>query len=252
MTAPYAGALDPSLASYLVDCSARGHREDTIKLRRHVMKKLSQHAGGRSLLSLTNDDLHAYFIQYRHLAPAGRRSYGAALRSFYKWAVERQLIDTDPTRGLPIPKAGHRGKPRPMSPEHLHLGLQHAGPRMRLWIMLGAGAGLRAGEIARLNREHIDVRVSPPAIDVVNGKGGPTAPSPSVSTSPPSCRLGACGTDACGRSARIGSPATSADSSSDLGSRRRATPCDTPMPRTCTSSPAATSVSCRRCSGTTP
>ncbi len=40
------------------------------------------------------------------------------------------------------------------------------------WLSCGAGAGLRAGEISRLRREHILERDDPTMIRVINGKGG--------------------------------------------------------------------------------
>ena len=163
--------LDPALVGYLVDCRARGHREATIKVRRDLLKRLSAHVDGRSLLELTNDDVYGFYLGFRKLSAASRFHYGMSLRSFYRWAEDRQMITENPTKGLPIPRADQK-KPRPISANDLHRALQAADPRMRLWIMLGAGAGLRAGEIARLNREDVDTDHSPPAIEVVNGKGG--------------------------------------------------------------------------------
>lgn len=165
------GGLDRDVANYLVDSRARGNREDTLTLRRGLLKRLSAHVGGRPLVSLTQDDVYGFYIQFRNLSLATRFGYGMTLRAFYRWCLERDLMTSDPTKGLPIPKS-RPGKPRPISPEQLHLALQHADPRMRLWIMLGAGAGLRAGEIARLNREDVETATPPPALQVINGKGG--------------------------------------------------------------------------------
>jgi len=161
---------DSALASYLRESSLRGHRPATIQLRRKVLGNLKRTVG--PLLQATDQQLIDWYSAYERKSPATRVSYGQCVKGFYRWAVDRELIERDPSRVLPVPRH-HRGGPRPMPVRDLVLCMQQApDQRMRAWIVLGAFAGLRAGEIARLRREHISDRTHPLIVQVRNGKGG--------------------------------------------------------------------------------
>lgn len=69
----------------------------------------------------------------------------------------------------------HRLRPRPWQQPHgttqLGLAISHAPPDIRCWLVLGAYAGLRAGEMARLQRQDVLDTAETPVI-IVDGKGG--------------------------------------------------------------------------------
>lgn len=155
--------------TYLFECELRGLRPDTIKLRRKVLHSVEAQVG--NLLAADHDALMGWFSKYAKRAPRTRNTYGVVVQTFYKWAVERDMIPRSPAKTLPVPKMV-RGTPRPLPIEDLQTAYEHADERTTAWLTLGAYAGLRIGEIARLRREEIHDRERPSTIDVRNGKGG--------------------------------------------------------------------------------
>lgn len=161
---------DPAITDYLADCRLRGHRQDTLKLRRQVLTQCAASLR-QPLLLVSEDDLYRWYTAYAGHSVATRVAYGRAIRAFYKWAQARHLIDNDPSRALPIPRSP-QPSPRPMTPAELTTALASATPRIRLWLILAAGAGLRAVEIARLRRDDLEHVNGTPVLRVREGKGG--------------------------------------------------------------------------------
>lgn len=161
-----------AIRSYVADQRMRDHRADTIRVRVQTLRML---AGSLTvpLLQAPADDVYGWYMTHLESATWTRITYARGLRSFYRWARDRGHRDDDPTVGLPIPKAPV-GRPRPAPSEDIALALEAAADdeRLRLWIALAACAGLRAGEIARLRREHVRDRMHPPLLEVIGGKGG--------------------------------------------------------------------------------
>lgn len=104
------------------------------------------------------------------VGPAARRARRAILRGFYGWAAVDGRIASSPAAQLPAVRVP-RAAPRP-APEHsVRVGLRAGDERVQLMVAIAAGAGLRAGEIARV---HVDDLVDD-LLGVslrVRGKGG--------------------------------------------------------------------------------
>lgn len=152
---------------------AAGRRPRTIESRvtcLHRFERLS----GKALRDATRDDVEAFIEAQR--APATKRVYLAHLRSFYRWAVDEDLIEHDPTRKVVAPTL-KRGVPRPISEADLARALDTAPPMIRTWMMLAAFAGLRACEIALVCGEHV-VRGETPYLILPETKGGGAATVP--------------------------------------------------------------------------
>ncbi|MCH2187847.1 site-specific integrase, partial [Myxococcota bacterium] len=112
----------------------------------------------------------------REAATRSRRLAG--VRSFFRYLIREERIETDPTQGLPVPKIPRRA-PQPLSVDDCWTlaeqdGIQTARPsekpmqrrarlRDRAVIELLYGAGLRVGELVGL-----DVR----DLDLLRGDGG--------------------------------------------------------------------------------
>jgi integrase/recombinase XerD len=121
-------------------------------------------------LRADRDGLGAW-LDSRALSPRGRLAYLQRLAAFFRWAMDEGLAATDPTRRIPRPRLPRR-LPRPVETAALARALLTAGPRMRVWLCLGAYAGLRVMEIAALRWEHLDLGGRPPMLYVACGKGG--------------------------------------------------------------------------------
>lgn len=106
-------------------------------------------------LTVSGDDLIAYMAA-NDWKPETRKSMRAALRGFYRWAIESGRLDkeADPTVNLPnvtVPQ----GKPHPTPDEVFAAAFERAGDDVRLMMMLAAYAGLRRAEIAGLHSRDI-------------------------------------------------------------------------------------------------
>lgn len=94
------------------------------------------------------------------------------LRSVYAWMLELGAIDADPTariRRAPRPAL----RPQPIGPNQLGRALDTASGDLRSWILLGALAGMRCHEIAKIHGSDITEHGLR-----INGKGGVIAMVP--------------------------------------------------------------------------
>lgn len=161
---------DQVLRDFAEYLTLSGNRPDTVRTRLESLVMLAAWLPVPLLLA-TREQVYGWYKQYARNPSWTRITYGRSVRRFYRWALEQGRIAEDPTVGLPIPPTP-RGRPRPVPIEDYLRALDAATGRMRMWLILAAGAGLRAGEIARLRREHVNDRARPPLLDVINGKGG--------------------------------------------------------------------------------
>lgn len=163
---------------HVVTMRLRGLSENSITTREGVLRRLAGFVAPLSLLEVTAADLNRYQrsmlggVDRAPLAAQSRRSYVVNLRQFYRWALAEGLVESDPTTVLIIPKVP-KGRPHPIGEDDLAFALAEAPPRMRAWLSLAAGAGLRAMEIAALRREDVVERAGMPHL-VLHGKGDKT------------------------------------------------------------------------------
>ncbi len=90
--------------------------------------------------------------------------------AFYRWAVEHEHIAVLPTTRLARPRPPKRG-PRPIPIADLDIALDTAPEPIRTWLLLAAGMGLRAMEIANVRREDVTVVDGRTYVSGI-GKGG--------------------------------------------------------------------------------
>lgn len=148
--------------------TAQGLSERTITERVGFMERL-----GDPRAITKHDSLE--LLGSERLSNASRVTYMNHLRSFYRWAVEQELLPVDLTDKLPSPRA-HRGYPKPITDREARLLL--ATPmrkRTRAMVMLGLYQGLRIHETVKLRGEDVDVLNM---TLTVNGKGGVVARLP--------------------------------------------------------------------------
>lgn len=153
---------DPIAAAYIAWCEQERVAANTIRRRRSVLRAVGN-AG-----TATREEIEAWWAA-RVTLPNGeprkdttRANELACLRAFYHWAaVWEHRVDADPTVRLTPPKAGS-GAPRPFTRRELDRILEHVttigkeAPALRRAVLLGAWAGLRVSEAARLEWPDID------------------------------------------------------------------------------------------------
>lgn len=120
------------------------------------------------------------FLGENDWGPATRAKVFYHLNAFFEWGVDPRngeggvpVLEDNPMVGMRRPKAP-RGEPRPVTDAELAYVLEHAREPYRTAVILAAGVGLRASELAGQKREDINEEV----IWVRHGKGGVSAPVP--------------------------------------------------------------------------
>ena len=147
--------------------AAAGRSRQTVTLRRHQLHRLDGDVD--DLLAVTVDDLAAWLAGH-DWAPTTRKSHRDALRSFSGWAAATGRISASPAaalEALPLPPRAARPAPQ----EAVAAALAVADDRTRLMLLLAWKAGLRRGEIARVQADDLMRDLVGWSL-LVHGKGG--------------------------------------------------------------------------------
>lgn len=150
-------------AAYITSLQAAGRRPLTIRQHVHYLRHLRVHAP--SPTRITTAQLER-FLSPAHWSPETRKSARAVAVSWCRWLHARGYLDRDPSVLLPSVRVP-TGLPRPVPEWVLTATLRDATARERWMLLLGAHAGLRAGEIATVHRDRLTGRML-----TVLGKGG--------------------------------------------------------------------------------
>jgi len=159
---------EPIVTLYRRHRRAENKRPRTIEHDVQVLIRLTKWAGG-PVLYLRRDQLRAWREQRAgEIAPGSLAAEMSALRAFYAWCVDTELLEDSPIARIKRPKLTRR-LPRPMASDRIRTALAAADPPMMAMIGLGALAGLRCMEVAALtwpevDRTHMMLRL--------DGKGG--------------------------------------------------------------------------------
>ena len=144
---------------------AAGASPETVRCRASYVRTMLNHLDPATA---TGQDVTRYLASRHGLSPEARKSMCASLRSYFTWLRHHGLTEHDLAAALPrihVPPSA----PRPISVEALRAALAEADEETTLMLLLGAYAGLRRAEIARVHSDDIDglaIRVT--------GKGGVT------------------------------------------------------------------------------
>lgn len=155
-----------ALELYRQELMAAGISPGTIRLRVYQLDMWAR-ACPVDLLLAKPEHL-VTFMAAQEWGAETRKSMRSALRSFYGWAFEHGLTGADATVKLPrvrVPK----GEPKPVPESVLAAAMDRADAETWRMLVLGAFAGLRRAEIARV---HLDL-VTDQGLRIT-GKGGHT------------------------------------------------------------------------------
>ncbi|SIG96581.1 integrase [Mycobacteroides abscessus subsp. abscessus] len=131
-----------------------GRAERTIKLRRMHMQYLVDFLG-RDPVDATERELEAW----QDSVPLDQlRNKTAMVRPYYVYLHQRGYRADNPAALLVTPRK-KRNLPRPIAFDAMERAILHAPSlRMRAWLILAAYAGMRAKEVAHLERDNIERR----------------------------------------------------------------------------------------------
>lgn len=160
--------VPPVLAAHLAELRLRDLASTHIRCRQRTVERLTDHLG-RDALSATADDIRDYLAAIPRGTPRSRYAEHSNLACYFRWAVLHGHLDSDPTAKIPRPRLS-RLLPRPISEADLHVAIDNADGRIRLWLVLAAYEGLRACEIAALDRADVLDHAQVPVL-IAHGKG---------------------------------------------------------------------------------
>lgn len=141
---------DPLIEAWLTWMASGSTALSTIRQRRYI---LGSFAREHVLTEATEADIEEYLGRPQR-GPEARKSVLATLRSFYRWALARGIVDHDPTllaRSVRVPP----GIPRPVPEAVLARAFAKADAETRLMLTLGAYGGLRLSEIAAVHSRDV-------------------------------------------------------------------------------------------------
>lgn len=142
-----------TIAAFIGYLQAAGRSAGTIRLRRWQIQRLAT-AFPESPWTITSPELISYMGRDTW-RPEYRKSMRGAIRTFYEWAVTVGWLVDSPAAKLPSVRCP-AGRPRPTPDVVLHEALEKASQREALMLKLGAYAGLRISEIAKVHSSHVD------------------------------------------------------------------------------------------------
>lgn len=146
---------DDALNQFAAFQRSTGLAATTIRNRHSILSHL-QRCAGRPLLELTTADLRAH-IGRDGVKLGTRRTERNAIVAFYTFAIDDEMLTTDPSRRLDKIRAP-RGNARPYTREQIEAMLTSgAYHRTRVMILLGYYQGFRVASIARVHGHDVDL-----------------------------------------------------------------------------------------------
>lgn len=162
---PVPQSWDTALHNFEVALRAAGRRETTIGTRLSHIRQMARALPRTAPAEVSADQLLEWAAE-RDWAPETRHSYYVSIRAFYAaLRIDPSPADALPTISRPVPP------PRP-TPERVYRdALAAADERTRAILILAGAAGLRRGEIVRVNITDLSDDGDAPLL-LVRAKGG--------------------------------------------------------------------------------
>lgn len=156
---------------YIRYAQAEGMSVETMRQRIYLLRGLDKPA-----TEVTGDDI-VQMLNERGLSASSRAKYVTVLRAMYADLIRLGLAKEDPLARIKTPRTPRRS-PRPLTAEQLAaLETLPKDSREYAFTILGAYAGLRAGEVAKIRGTWLTYGPSG-AVLRVEGKGGVVADVP--------------------------------------------------------------------------
>lgn len=165
--------MESTLSAFTAYLKLRNMTPKTIEHRLGQLNRLDRWLGDTDLLEATEEQLESWQSSLKVCA-SSVQTYTSHVCRFYDWAHRYRHISSNPASRLEQPRIKPR-MPRPIPEDHLRIALSAApiGSDMHSWLCLSGYDGLRAGEIAAMDRN--DFRRDQEgggAFLTVHGKGG--------------------------------------------------------------------------------
>jgi integrase len=127
----------------------------TRRPRESVLRQVLEIAGNEPLRLITAKSITAG--RDRRASPDQARRFLDTMRGLFRWALDAQLVDADPTIGIKNPARKDTGGYRPWTEADVtaYEARWPIGTRQRVWLDVLLYTGLRRGDAVRLGRQHV-------------------------------------------------------------------------------------------------
>lgn len=146
----------------------------TIEKRIEIVERVRAYLAGRDvpvqLVDADPDVLRDWQSTISHLQPRSVDIYVRHVQSFFRWAEQRRLVEHDPSVDMVRPRLP-KCRPHPMTLDEIRLIFATTQGVLRVVFALAIFAGLRRGEICRLQRQDIDLDHPALVTALIHGKG---------------------------------------------------------------------------------
>ena len=142
------------IATWADHLAARGLAPTSITNYRGFIARFAQAHPHTDPWHITGQQIAAHFINHPAWKPRTRKQAAKALNLFYCWAIDMGHTTHNPTKALGRIRVP-TGVPRPVDDALFTEALANATGPVRLALLLGAHAGLRRHEIAKVAREDV-------------------------------------------------------------------------------------------------
>jgi integrase len=156
------------LSVHLAELRLRDLAPTHVRARERAVERLAAYLG-RDAATATEVELREYLAQLPRSTARSRYAEHSQLGCFFRWAHLHGHLEVDPMARIPRPRCP-RLLPRPIGEADLQVAIENAEGRVRIWLVLAAYEGLRACEIAALDRADVLDAAPVPAL-IAHGKG---------------------------------------------------------------------------------
>lgn len=164
----YPSIWESDVAGWIAHMKMRGLTQTTINFREYHIRRLSTDLR-KPWQKVRYVDLVTW-MGSNNWAAETHNSVRESIISFYRWAVEMELLDKSPAEKLPKMKVAFQGA-RPVDEETYHAVLERADERVRIMLRLAGELGLRRAEIAQVHANDLTEHSDGWEL-TVHGKGG--------------------------------------------------------------------------------
>lgn len=153
----YVGLSKVTFREYLgqwLDAQLHQRPQTTASARSKLERYAVPEIGHLPMQAVTRADVQRVVSSAEALGPAARRVLFAWVRAVFNSAVEDRLISTSPCRKVNLPVIEKR-QAEPLTPAQVSVIAERVRPGLQAMVWLGAGTGLRPGELRALTADRV-------------------------------------------------------------------------------------------------
>lgn len=151
-----AGSLAWLIARYRETGAFRGLSEATRRQRENIFKHVIESAGHVAFKAVSRKKI-VQGREDRASTPAQSRNFLDAMRGLFRWALEAELVDVDPTAGVKNPSRPRSGGFEAWTADDVTAYEERwpVGTKERVWLHVLLYTGLRRGDAVTIGRQHV-------------------------------------------------------------------------------------------------